>query len=104
MSRSLGDEMAHKIGVSCEPELYRHEITPDDKFLVIATDGLWDVLTNDQVSKLIHIYLSNFDDSCPKRIATFLVQTARSRWESFCSENIDDITCLVIAIKDSVLE
>ena len=98
MSRSLGDGMAHRIGVSHEPDLYHYKIHPHDLFLIMATDGLWDVLRNDQVSELIHIYQNHSKDANPENMASFLVETARKRWESLSPENIDDITCLVVAL------
>ncbi len=33
--------------ISAEPDMQRHEIIPGvDRFLILATDGLWDVLSN----------------------------------------------------------
>jgi protein phosphatase 2C family protein 2/3 len=28
------------------PEVWVHKVTPDDEFMVLATDGLWDVFTS----------------------------------------------------------
>ncbi|XP_048752346.2 pyruvate dehydrogenase [acetyl-transferring]-phosphatase 1, mitochondrial-like [Ostrea edulis] len=36
-----------------EPEVIRHNLTPKDKFLVIASDGLFDMLSPDKVVKLV---------------------------------------------------
>ena len=42
MSRSLGDTVAHKVGVISEPEFFERELlVPDDILLIVATDGLW---------------------------------------------------------------
>ena len=42
MSRSVGDVIAHKVGVISEPEFFERElIVPDDILLIVATDGLW---------------------------------------------------------------
>ena len=46
MSRSLGDQIAHTVGVSSLPEVSESYIDKDDKFAVIATDGVWEFLTN----------------------------------------------------------
>jgi serine/threonine protein phosphatase PrpC len=46
MSRSLGDSIAHKVGVTAEPEVIDHMIDDYDEFLLIATDGVWDVVDN----------------------------------------------------------
>ncbi|KAK3085335.1 hypothetical protein FSP39_001683 [Pinctada imbricata] len=39
--------------LTAEPEVMKHTLTPNDKFLVIATDGLWDMLSPEQVVKLV---------------------------------------------------
>jgi pyruvate dehydrogenase phosphatase len=36
------------------PEVFYHKLTLNDKFLVIATDGLWEFLDPDSVVRLIH--------------------------------------------------
>ena len=35
------------------PEVYYHHLTPNDRFLVIASDGLWECLTPDRVVRLL---------------------------------------------------
>jgi hypothetical protein len=52
MSRSLGDAVAHKCGVSAEPEVFEHTTDPSDEFMVLATDGVFDVLDNQQVVQI----------------------------------------------------
>ena len=32
-------------GLSCEPDINHFEITIEDKLVIIASDGLWDVLS-----------------------------------------------------------
>jgi serine/threonine protein phosphatase PrpC len=42
MSRSFGDYVASQVGVIAIPEIIKHTIRPQDKFLVIASDGIWE--------------------------------------------------------------
>lgn len=44
--------------LTAKPEIIHHFLTPRDRFLVIASDGLWDMLSPMQVVKLIgeHMY------------------------------------------------
>lgn len=46
MSRSLGDCIAHSVGCSCEPELTYTVLTPEDKIILLASDGIWEFMTN----------------------------------------------------------
>uniref|UniRef100_A0ABM5EUH4 Pyruvate dehydrogenase [acetyl-transferring]-phosphatase 2, mitochondrial n=1 Tax=Pogona vitticeps TaxID=103695 RepID=A0ABM5EUH4_9SAUR len=39
--------------LTAEPEVTYHKIGRQDKFLVIASDGLWDMLSNEEVVKLV---------------------------------------------------
>lgn len=36
-----------------EPECIMHEIQPQDEFLVLASDGLWDVVSTSEAVKII---------------------------------------------------
>ena len=74
MSRSLGDGLAHSIGVSWEPGKFSENIfnfylyilicievkqlmlEPADKFIVIASDGVWEFLTNETVARIVWPY------------------------------------------------
>ena len=42
ITRSLGDKKYKKY-ISCEPDIFEHEITSDDQMIIMATDGFWEV-------------------------------------------------------------
>jgi serine/threonine protein phosphatase PrpC len=49
VARSLGDrnlKTDNKRFVIADPEITQFRINPDDEFIIIATDGLWDVITS----------------------------------------------------------
>jgi len=52
-TRSIGDAVAESIGVTAEPELLRKELTEEDQFVVLASDGVWEFLTNQSVADMI---------------------------------------------------
>jgi serine/threonine protein phosphatase PrpC len=54
MSRSLGDAVAHSAGVSSEPEFFEYEfnVGQEDLVLVMASDGLWEFMSNDEVMEI----------------------------------------------------
>jgi protein phosphatase 1L len=52
VSRSIGDNNL-KHCVIADPEITRFKIGPDDEFLLIATDGLWDVVKVDESITLV---------------------------------------------------
>jgi len=98
MSRSLGDSIAHKSGVSAEPEILDHSIDEYDEFMIIATDGVWDVVDNNQAVQMVNNFASKSSQWSTVEAATCVCKFARSRWEKL-SPMIDDITCLVVKIR-----
>ena len=42
MSRSIGDFIATKLGVIPEPKFIEEKIDKDTKFIVVASDGIWE--------------------------------------------------------------
>lgn len=53
VSRAFGDRMLKHHGVCADPEISHHDLSHDDRYLVIASDGLWDVFTNDEVAEVV---------------------------------------------------
>jgi len=52
-TRSIGDSVAEGIGVTAEPELLKKELTEQDEFVVLASDGVWEFLTNQAVCDMV---------------------------------------------------
>ena len=73
MSRSLGDGSLKHIGVTSEPEIREIELKEQDKFLVIATDGIWDVFSNKEVVLFVVPFWEKGD---PQEAARALVEEA----------------------------
>ena len=53
MSRSLGDVVAHSVGVISTPEVEERVMTEDDRALVLATDGLWEFVKSEEAIQII---------------------------------------------------
>lgn len=58
VSRAFGDIDNYPY-VSYKPDIYNGELKSDDKFIILACDGLWDVLSNQDV---IDFILEQMDD------------------------------------------
>ncbi|CAO3695652.1 unnamed protein product [Rhizopus stolonifer] len=62
LSRAIGDFEfkqsehlpAEEQVVTCDPDLIDHEITKDDEFIVLACDGIWDCMSNQEVVEFVH--------------------------------------------------
>lgn len=52
-TRTLGDAYFKDIGVICTPDLGFYTLDNNDKWILIGTDGLFDILDNDVIAELI---------------------------------------------------
>ena len=88
-TRSLGDSIAEQVGVFAVPELLTWKLTPEDKFVVIASDGVFEFLTSQAVVDMI----SEFDD--PLEGAKHVVSESYRLWLTY-DDRTDDITIIVL--------
>lgn len=90
MSRSLGDVVAHSAGVISDPEFTEYELNPvTDKFLVVATDGLWEFVDNQETVELVEAQHG------PTDAVDVLVTEAATRWMH--EEQVIDDTTIIVA-------
>ena len=92
MSRSIGDFVATKLGVIPEPICLEYTIDKDTKFIIIASDGIWEFLSN---KKVVHIVLPFYENKDSDGACKALIKEATEWWNK---EDIvvDDITVIVI--------
>ena len=50
-TRAIGDHDLQEYGVIPEPEVMKLERSADDSWLILASDGLWDMLSNEVTGK-----------------------------------------------------
>ena len=92
MSRSVGDFVATTLGVIPEPKFIEEKIDSDCKFIVIASDGVWEFLENERVAEIVWPYYKNDD---PDGACKELIKESTEWWNK---EDIvvDDITVVVV--------
>lgn len=49
MSRSFGDRVAASVGVIAEPEIIEYKFVEEDKFFILASDGVWEFIDSPEV-------------------------------------------------------
>eukprot|EP00744_Colponema_vietnamica_P006236 GILI01009066.1.p1 GENE.GILI01009066.1~~GILI01009066.1.p1 ORF type:complete len:421 (-),score=27.72 GILI01009066.1:57-1319(-) len=105
MSRSLGDYVGHSVGVSADPDINLRPINVvQDRFIVLGSDGIWDVISNEEVAEFIesnrHQASKNAEQG--KVIAQMLCEEAQRRWmnnqEPGREHMVDDISCIVVEL------
>ena len=93
MTRSIGDKIAHSIGVIDEPEFKIHEYDGSEKFIVIASDGIWEYLGGDDCIKIVKKFYE--EDYAVDKASFALVKEAFDKWKRK-EVVIDDITVILI--------
>jgi serine/threonine protein phosphatase PrpC len=92
VSRAFGNRTLRSV-IRPDAEMMQRELTKDDDYIVMASDGLWDVLKNKDVCEVCG---SPFLQGDPQAIADELVSTALLRG------SMDNVTCLVVKLGDYV--
>ena len=86
LTRSFGDKEMKKYGVLSTPDIFCHNIEDDDLFVIIASDGVWDVVEEEEILKMSQEKISSSDFS--KKI----IQLAKDR------DTHDNISCIVVKL------
>ncbi|OAY77305.1 probable protein phosphatase 2C 34 [Ananas comosus] len=53
MSRAFGDYCIKNYGLISVPEVTQRRITSRDQFIILATDGVWDVISNQEAVRIV---------------------------------------------------
>ena len=93
MTRSIGDKIAHNIGVIEEPEIKKFLYDGSEKFIIIASDGLWEYINGEQCINIVKKIYEEEKDA--KKAAFELTKEAFKKWKRK-EVVIDDITVIVI--------
>lgn len=74
------------------PEVTEYDLTADDKVIVVASDGVWEYLSNELVASLVFPFYLTKD---AEGAAEALTKESFKRWKRE-EGNIDDITCIIV--------
>ncbi|CAD6223464.1 unnamed protein product [Miscanthus lutarioriparius] len=91
MARAFGDFCLKDYGVISVPEVFHWSLTEKDQFVILASDGVWDVLSNQEAVDIVA--------SSPSRskAAKSLVEAATREWKTkYLTSKIDD--CAVVCL------
>ncbi|GLT73765.1 hypothetical protein SLA2020_456020 [Shorea laevis] len=94
MARAFGDFCLKDFGLISNPEVYYRKITRKDEFVVLATDGIWDVLTNNEVIRIVASVKNR------GMAAKILVYYAVRAWRSkYPGSKVDDCAVVILFLK-----
>ena len=89
VTRAMGDADCKGDGVTALPEVTKVHLTPAHEYLVVACDGLWDVVSNEECVKMIKDTVKE-PNMCAKRLGS----------EALTRMSGDNITVIVAFLKD----
>ncbi|GMI84671.1 VITAMIN C DEFECTIVE 3 [Hibiscus trionum] len=87
VTRSIGDDDL-KPAVTAEPEITETVLSAEDEFLVMASDGLWDVVSDTEVITIVRDTVKE-PAMCSKRLATEAVERGSK----------DNVTVIVVFLR-----
>ena len=94
-------ERCKEVGVTADPDVLRYDFADNDAFLVLASDGIWEFLSSDDVVQIVSIHLHgkhrgkhNLAEICAMEV----IKCAIKQWKIHEDGYRDDITCTVVIL------
>lgn len=105
LSRALGDmeyKQTKELGpdeqmVTAVPEVRKEVLQPGDEFILLACDGIWDVLTNQEAVDFVRERL--LAGKSPRQIAEEMCDRCLAPDTSGCGKGCDNMSVVVVVLK-----
>ena len=91
LTRTLGDKEMKKYGVIPVPDFYTKKIEKDDLFVIIASDGIWDVINEEEIYKM-----GNEKELSSEIFSKKIMDLAKER------DTRDNSSCIVIKLNKNI--
>jgi len=88
LTRSIGDP-SYKEFITCEPDIMEHKFDSGDEYIVMASDGFWNEISEEETVKLINTHKKS------QGLSKVLVGEALKKRPY----NIDNISMIVIDVQ-----
>ena len=96
ISRSIGDTVGKRIGIISEPTFVCKKLENRSKFIILGSDGFWDVMKPADIIHIVKPFLKTNDVNSASKV---LAERAKKLWGRNKNEQRDDITVIVIFTK-----
>ncbi|KAK4586606.1 hypothetical protein RGQ29_023672 [Quercus rubra] len=91
LSRALGDYCLKEFGLISVPDVTQRNITSRDKFVILATDGLWDVISNQEAVQIVSS--TPVREKSAKRLVEYAVHAWKHKKRGIAKDDISAV-CL----------
>ena len=100
MTRSFGDYFGSTAGIISEPEVTEYIFKEEDRFIIIASDGLFEFIESEKVVEIVGEYYKKNDIvGC----CEYLYKESCKKWLDEEEDTIDDITIILVFFEDKFL-
>jgi len=94
VSRALGHRYLVKYGIIPDPHISKYTLHQNDKYLVLSSDGVTDVLSGQEIVEVVHWYDKHSEGNM-QTVAKELVRYSLRNWD----EEADNTTAIVVKLK-----
>jgi serine/threonine protein phosphatase PrpC len=100
LTRTIGDSLAHGLGVSAEPEVYCHPLNHSEtvecpvSFLIIGSSSLWEAIRTEEAVAMVAVDLRH--GSGASGAAKRLLKKAQAHFNYGKSRSVGCMTCAVV--------
>jgi serine/threonine protein phosphatase PrpC len=98
MTRVIGDGDVKKANPNViinTPDIQTHSLTENDKFLILGCDGLWDVMSNEQVEQYLLSFVIDNPQITLKEISERLSEDAINKFKS-----TDNVSVIIVKLHE----
>jgi len=88
LTRSIGDP-SYKEFITCEPDVMQYKFDKEDEYIIMASDGFWNEVTEEESAKLVNSYKKS------EGLSKFLVEEAMKKKHY----NVDNISLIAIDVQ-----
>ena len=83
-----------RCGLIPTPDIYSHVVRAEDRFIILASDGVWEFIDNEEAVRIVDVF---YGKGLPAIDATrYLIAKAAVEWRKFEGDYRDDITAVVV--------
>eukprot|EP00948_MAST-09A_sp_MAST-9A-sp1_P003370 g3370.t1 len=107
LSRSIGDlkykqtshmGVAHQM-ITAQPDVRVFNITPEDDFFIIACDGVWDIMSNEEAVAFVKKRLDEGETVLSKIAEEIFDYCITDNPSETCGKGGDNMTCIIVKLK-----
>ncbi|CAN0855648.1 Probable protein phosphatase 2C 34 [Linum grandiflorum] len=100
LSRAFGDYCIKDFGLISTPEVTQLRITDNDQFVILATDGVWDVVSNQEAVRVVSSAAVTNREKSAKRLVEFAARAWKRKRNGIAMDDMSAICLFFHRIDD----